>query len=96
MPLYEYRCARCGEFEAWRTIAERQTPVNCPQCEAIAQRIFSPPMVNLNAGSLSSKSSTSEPRVVKAQREPTPSRYQPSQSGRPWMVGHAPQRYPSS
>ncbi|MGC9505546.1 FmdB family zinc ribbon protein [Baaleninema sp.] len=95
MPLYEYRCSSCGEFEAWRTIAERDTPIHCPQCEAVAQRIFSPPMVNLNSGSFRRSSSNPEPRLVKAQRDPTPPRYQPSQSGRPWMVGHSPQRYPS-
>lgn len=96
MPLYEYRCDRCGEFEAWRSLAEYDTPMNCTQCNQTATKIFSAPNVNLNSGSLSAiASSSSEPRLVKKeQRELTKPRYQSSSNtSRPWMVSHGQPRY---
>lgn len=95
MPLYEFRCAACGEFEAWRKMAEVGNPMNCPSCSAIATRIFSPPSVNLNQGSLSAirAGDGGEPRVVKRKEtEPGKARYQGPKTGRPWMIGHAPER----
>lgn len=91
MPLYEYRCNHCGEFEAWRTIAERDNAPPCPHCQGDAQRIFAAPMVNLNSGSLSRLSANPEPRLVKREREPKQPCYQPSRCDRPWMVGHGSQ-----
>lgn len=32
MPTYEYRCGRCGVFEAVRPSAQRKEPVPCPSC----------------------------------------------------------------
>ena len=96
MPLYEYRCDRCGEFEAWRSLADYNAPMNCPNCEGTAQKIFSVPNINLNSGSLSSlaRSQSSEPRLIKQKpKEATKPRYQSSNSNRPWMVSHAPTRY---
>ncbi|MBE9166015.1 zinc ribbon domain-containing protein [Pleurocapsales cyanobacterium LEGE 06147] len=95
MPLYEFRCNSCGEFEAWRTLAELNSPMPCPICAAEAKRLFSPPMVNLSSSSLSSlgRQETKEPRLVKLDKEPSKSRYQNPASGRPWMIGHAPPRY---
>lgn len=96
MPLYEYRCNPCGEFEAWRSMAEYNAPIDCPQCNQIAIKIFSAPNINLNSGSLSAitKSESSEPRLVKQKiREPAQPRYQSSTSNRPWMVSHAPPRF---
>lgn len=97
MPLYEYRCDPCGEFEAWRSMAEYNTPMNCPNCDRTATKIFSSPNINLNSGSLSAiaRSQSSEPRLVKReQREPAKPRYQSStSSNRPWMVSHSPARF---
>ncbi|MEO1340037.1 MAG: zinc ribbon domain-containing protein [Cyanobacteria bacterium J06635_13] len=95
MPLYEYRCDPCGEFEAWRTMAEYNAPLNCPQCDQIATKIFSAPNINLNSGRLNAiaRSQSAEPRLVKKeQREPTKPRYQSSTTNRPWMLSHAPER----
>ncbi len=91
MPLYEYRCESCGDFEAWRRMAELEKPMGCPECGAIAQRLFSPPSVNLNSGSV--RISKGEPRLVESQKEPSKPRYQSANSGRPWMISHAPPRY---
>ena len=95
MPLYEYRCNPCGEFEAWRTMAQYNAPIACPQCNQAAVKIFSAPNINLNSGSLSAiaKSASSEPRLVKQQpKESTKPRYH-STGDRPWMVSHAPPRF---
>lgn len=90
MPLYEYRCDSCGEFEVWRSISEYNASQNCPECDRIATKIFSPPNINLNSGNLSKIAAKSnEPRLVeKKQREPTKPKYQSSAGGRPWMFSH--------
>ncbi len=96
MPLYEYSCHNCGEFEALRSLAEYNVPMPCPKCETIGVKIFSVPNINLNSGSLSAiaKSNSTEPRLVKKKStEPTKLRYQQVKSNRPWMISHAPSRY---
>lgn len=95
MPLYEYRCDRCGEFEAWRSMKQYNAPMDCPECDRISTKIFSVPNINLNSGSLSAiaRGKSTEPRLVKQQpKEPTKPRYQTSTTNRPWMVSHAPER----
>ncbi len=91
MPLYEYKCARCGMFEQWRRLAEVETPMLCPTCQGVARRIFSPPNVNLNSGSWGQRSGeATEPRVVKPSqdKEPTTPRYSQQPNRRPWMISH--------
>ncbi|MEA5471989.1 zinc ribbon domain-containing protein [Spirulina sp. 06S082] len=90
MPLYEFRCDTCGEFEALRALAEFDNPMYCPTCNAIAQRIFCAPNINLNAGSL--PRSSPEPRLVKQKSSPASPRYQSIKSGRPWAISHSPER----
>lgn len=95
MPLYEYRCDRCGEFEAWRSMSEYNAPMKCSECDRPATKIFSAPNINLNSGSLSAiaRRKSAEPRLVKQEpKEPTKPRYQSSTTNRPWMVSHAPER----
>ncbi len=88
MPLYEFRCD-CGVFEQWRTLAEVSTPMTCPTCQVVAKRIFSPPSVNLNSGSLNLKGGEAkEPRQVKRSQEPTIPKYSQQRQGRPWMISH--------
>ena len=92
MPLYEYRCNTCGEFEAMRSLSDYNTPMPCPKCENIAVKIFSVPNINLNSGSLSAiaKSNSTEPRLVKQKStEPKKPRYQQVKSNRPWMISHS-------
>ena len=103
MPLYEYRCSPCGEFEVWRSMSEYNAPMQCPDCNQTAVKILSAPNINLNSGSLSAirrvrgsviaKSKSAEPRLVRQKpRELTKPRYQNSTGDRPWMVSHVPQR----
>lgn len=51
MPLYEYRCAKCGAVST-RLCAVREAPghVPCQDCRADAARILSKPSVHLSAG----------------------------------------------
>ena len=95
MPLYDYRCETCGDFEAWRKLADLDTPMVCPTCNAAVQRLFSPPNVNLNSGSFSAIGGrpSKQPRVVKQEaKEPSPSRAQSARGSRPWMISHSPER----
>lgn len=35
MPLYEYRCSKCGEqFEVRQAMGEDGSKLNCPRCQA--------------------------------------------------------------
>jgi putative FmdB family regulatory protein len=91
MPLYEYKCETCGSFEQWRMLAEAGTPMYCPTCQAVAQRIFSAPNVNLNSGSVRLRGGEAkEPRVVKSSqdKEPATPKYSQQRNGRPWMISH--------
>lgn len=92
MPLYDYKCADCGPFDAWRKMAEVSTPMACPDCDAIAMRIFTAPNISLGSGSLLKRVGSSEPRLVKRQGEPSKPKNQSQAGGRPWMLGHAPER----
>ena len=96
MPLYEYRCNSCGEFEAWRSMAKYNAPLDCPQCSQMATKIFSAPNINLNSGSFSAiaRSPSAAPRLVKQEpRELAKPKYQTSAGTRPWMVSHTPSRF---
>ncbi|HHP7232584.1 MAG TPA: FmdB family zinc ribbon protein [Xenococcaceae cyanobacterium] len=96
MPLYEYRCHTCGEFEAWRSLSEYNAPMQCPNCNLVAAKIISAPNVNLNSGSFAAiaKKNSTEPRLVKQQpQEIAKPRYQSVNRSRPWMISHAPPRY---
>lgn len=45
MPLYDYRCDRCGAFRALRSIRESGVPALCPQCGAACGRQLSAPFL---------------------------------------------------
>ncbi|HUC67605.1 MAG TPA: zinc ribbon domain-containing protein [Stellaceae bacterium] len=40
MPFYDYDCARCGPFTAFRPMAEYEAPIACPDCGEAAPRIL--------------------------------------------------------
>lgn len=43
MPIYEYRCTKCGaKFEVRQAMGEDGSKLNCPQCNAPRpERVFS-------------------------------------------------------
>jgi len=44
MPLYEYRCGKCGrKVEELRSAAELDDPVRCPECGGPMKRVLSAP-----------------------------------------------------
>ena len=43
MPLYTFLCDDCGPFDLSRRIADRDTPAECPTCEAEATRVMTSP-----------------------------------------------------
>lgn len=88
MPLYEFDCPTCGCFEKLRTLAQREQPLACPSCGAIAKRIFAPARFSLSASLPLRDSSNTEPQRVKRDREPSAPRYRTQPQGRPWMIGH--------
>jgi putative FmdB family regulatory protein len=40
MPFYDYDCAQCGPFTAFRPMADYAAPVSCPDCGEAAPRIL--------------------------------------------------------
>ncbi|MBI2165836.1 MAG: zinc ribbon domain-containing protein [Chloroflexi bacterium] len=42
MPIYEYRCSKCGHaFEQRRSFKEADAPAACPECQGQAERLLS-------------------------------------------------------
>jgi putative FmdB family regulatory protein len=40
MPTYDYACPSCGGFEAFRSLAMRNDPADCPDCSMASPRVF--------------------------------------------------------
>jgi len=40
MPLYDYKCAKCGPFEAFRSVDMRDF-ATCPKCMMVGEKQFS-------------------------------------------------------
>lgn len=62
MPLYDFRCPKCGlQFEVSRPISKATDPAACPQDGTAAERVFTMPMTFVkgdpNASSLPSSPS---------------------------------------
>lgn len=45
MPLYDYRCAQCGEFRMFRPMSESGAAVPCPHCATQSERILAAPFL---------------------------------------------------
>jgi putative FmdB family regulatory protein len=98
MPLYEYRCERCGEFEGMRSMAEAAEPSACPDCGEPSARILSAVRgAQLAASEVRARDrneqSRHEPRVVqkpkRAARDPAQRpKLQRAHGSRPWALEH--------
>lgn len=60
MPVYSYTCKTCGDFDALRTVEERNRPIACPSCEVLSERVIVAPHLALMAPSLRRAHSTNE------------------------------------
>ncbi len=87
MPLYEFRCATCGVFDVWRSLAESDQPAYCPTCQTAGKRIFSAPAVSLSS-SLPLRGGSEPELVKKSETEPKKPKFQSQACGRPWMLNH--------
>ena len=47
MPLYDFACPDCGEFTLARSLANRNSPANCPECHSLAIRVITAPQLSL-------------------------------------------------
>lgn len=45
MPLYDYICATCSGFRAWRPMSEAAAPGACPTCGKPAPRAVAAPQI---------------------------------------------------
>lgn len=87
MPLYEYRCCHCGDFEALAGLSERGLPRLCPRCGAVATRKISSPHLPSRQARIfdGEEQSRHEPQLKS--KKPAASRGGLA-AGRPWMLGH--------
>jgi putative FmdB family regulatory protein len=90
MPLYDFRCEDCGDFEQWLQMSETKNPMACPTCHQEAKRVFSPPSIMLSGQLRTSKSERSQPELVtrSLDRPPAPRKAKEHNHGRPWMISH--------
>ena len=40
MPLYEYSCSKCGEFDVAKPMKDSEKNEKCPECGVVGTRIF--------------------------------------------------------
>jgi putative FmdB family regulatory protein len=45
MPLYDYRCASCGDFRAFRPMKDSSASGVCPACGATSERVIGTPFL---------------------------------------------------
>lgn len=90
MPVYEFACAACGGFTAWRPMAESSAPAPCPGCGAGADRVLS---ATAGFGRGAARPGR-EPQLVQRRPADPPPAPNPNPiptgppHGRPWMLGH--------
>jgi putative FmdB family regulatory protein len=83
MAAYDYRCRRCGVYEARFPVGTAPARHVCPGCGAATKRVFSPPAVLPKDTALSraidaDRRSAHEPAVVSAPLPARPRQRQPA------------------
>lgn len=70
MPLYDYRCQRCGAFNAWIPMAAAHEAQPCPACRQPAPRVLALPHIragradNRYKANAHNERSANEPKMV--------------------------------
>lgn len=75
MPVYEFRCPRCGPFDLRRGLQDPTDAASCPSCAEPARRVYTAPGGTLPRGPLRS--------AGQADR----ARFDRSRSGEPVVTG---------
>jgi putative FmdB family regulatory protein len=61
MPLYDYRCPKCGlEFEVSRPVSRSSEPALCPWDKTESTRVFTMPMTFVRGGTNAPSESTGD------------------------------------
>lgn len=60
MPMYDFRCPDCGEFEALVPISELDQGQSCPDCGQAARRLVSVPRLAVLSAAASKAHETNE------------------------------------
>ena len=77
MPLYEYKCTRCGhEFEALQRVKDKPLAM-CPKCGGALRKLISPPAIQFKGRGwyitdYAKKSSSPSADKAEARAEPQP------------------------
>lgn len=96
MPVYEFLCHTCGPFEQWRPFEAAADPMPCPDCKAIAKRVYTLPGLYKTPPALAgararAEKSAFEPEVAAREGPASEEFARPrmiSKRGRhPWVVG---------
>jgi putative FmdB family regulatory protein len=51
MPLYDYRCERCGDFREFRPMAQSGAAGTCPGCGGRSERLMVAPYLGADPSS---------------------------------------------
>ena len=65
MPLYDFRCRRCGDFREFRPMARSSEPGTCLDCGERTERLLVAPFLGTDAGSYPEQQRPSGPPSVR-------------------------------
>jgi len=67
MPVYVYRCSRCGPFDQHRPFEDSSQPAPaCPRCSGDSKRVYTAPAVRSTSGLPTGASTTDRARIDRA------------------------------
>lgn len=87
---YTFYCKTCGHFTEWhQSMKGNKQQSICPECNAVAKRVFMPPITfRMNSTLKRTIEEGMEPKLVKKEDMPkTPLKSKPRLT-RPWQAGH--------
>jgi putative FmdB family regulatory protein len=91
VPIYAFTCPGCGPFDVSRAVADAGAPASCPNCGALARRVFSPPGLALlrkpvrGLLDLEEKSAHAPEVVAHKSGRALPHKHEPTP---PWVLSH--------